>query len=264
MPTDKESYKLSGKKRTRVERRKANVTTRIKKNVEMVKNTQKGNIDEKTGLVKSGKNKNRQRTLKRQKSKLDRINTRLDKKVASKPTTTPKVSKKKVKKLDNRLGRLKDKKVYKKRRERKIAKLSQKAAGVNKSTIRANKMVDKYLDDPNIKLSKRKRAKVKRHVDSGNVDIMAKVNSIQARTKTSTTPKATNTKLTRKQKVTKRMTGSAMKAAYMGKLGKASKILGRLKFRKGVQVTTTHPDNQPTHILRDVKPKKVKRAKYYK
>ena len=34
----------------------------------MVKNTQKGNIDEKTGLVKSGKNKNRQRTLKRQKS----------------------------------------------------------------------------------------------------------------------------------------------------------------------------------------------------
>ena len=165
MPTDKESYKLSGKKRTRVERRKANVTTRIKKNVEMVKNTQKGNIDEKTGLVKSGKNKNRQRTLKRQKSKLDRINTRLDKKVASKPTTTP---------------------------------------------------------------------------------------------------KATNTKLTRKQKVTKRMTGSAMKAAYMGKLGKASKILGRLKFRKGVQVTTTHPDNKPAHILRDVKPKKVKRAKYYK
>ena len=146
MPTDKESYKLSGKKRTRVERRKANVTTRIKKNVEMVKNTQKGNIDEKTGLVKSGKNKNRQRTLKRQKSKLDRINTRLDKKVASKPTTTPKVSKKKVKKLDNRLGRLKDRKVTP-RRERKIAKLSQKAAGVNKSTIRANKMVDKYLDE---------------------------------------------------------------------------------------------------------------------
>ena len=189
MPTDKESYKLSGKKRTRVERRKANVTTRIKKNVEMVKNTQKGNIDEKTGLVKSGKNKNRQRTLKRQKSKLDRINTRLDKKVASKPTTTPKVSKKKI---------------------------------------------------------------------------MAKVNSIQARTKTSTTPKATNTKLTRKQKVTKRMTGSAMKAAYMGKLGKASKILGRLKFRKGVQVTTTHPDNKPAQMLHGIKPKKVKRAKYYK
>ena len=173
MPTDKESYKLSGKKRTRVERRKANVTTRIKKNVEMVKNTQKGNIDEKTGLVKSGKNKNRQRTLKRQKSKLNRINKRLDKKVASKPTTTPE-------------------------------------------------------------------------------------------TKSTSTPKATNTKLTRKQKVTKRMTGSAMKAAYMGKLGKASKILGRLKFRKGVQVTTTHPDNKPAHILHDIKPKKVRRAKYYK
>jgi len=175
MPTDKESYKLSGKKRTRVERRKTNVTTRIKKNVEMVENTQKGNIDKKTGLVKSGKNKNRQRTLQRQKSKLNRINKRLDKKVASKTTTTPKTE-----------------------------------------------------------------------------------------TKTSTVPKTTSTKPTRKQKVTKRMTGSAMKAAYMGKLGKASKILGRLKFRKGVQVTTTHPDNKPAHILHGIEPKKVKRAKYYK
>ena len=173
MPTDKESYKLSGKKRTRVEKRKANVTTRIKKNIGMVKNTQTGNIDKKTGLVKSGKNQIRQGQIKRQKSKLDRINKRLNKKVASKQTTTPK-------------------------------------------------------------------------------------------TKTSITPKTTSTKLTRKQKVTKRMTGSAMKAAYMGKLGKAEKILGRLKYRKGVQVTTTHPDNKPAQMLHGIKPKKVKRAKYYK
>ena len=173
MPTDKESYKLSGKKRTRVEKRKANVTTRIKKNIGMVKNTQTGNIDKKTGLVKSGKNQIRQGQIKRQKSKLDRINKRLNKKVASKQTTTPK-------------------------------------------------------------------------------------------TKTSITPKTTSTKLTRKQKVTKRMTGSAMKAAYMGKLGKAEKILGRVKYRKGVQVTTTHPDNKPAQMLHGIKPKKVKRAKYYK
>lgn len=173
MPTDKESYKLSGKKRTRVEKRKANVTTRIKKNIGMVKNTQTGNIDKKTGLVKSGKNQIRQGQIKRQKSKLDRINKRLNKKVVSKQTTTPK-------------------------------------------------------------------------------------------TKTSITPKTTSTKLTRKQKVTKRMTGSAMKAAYMGKLGKAEKILGRLKYRKGVQVTTTHPDNKPAQMLHGIKPKKVKRAKYYK
>ena len=173
MPTDKESYKLSGKKRTRVEKRKANVTTRMKKNIGMVKNTQTGNIDKKTGLVKSGKNQIRQGQIKRQKSKLDRINKRLNKKVASKQTTTPK-------------------------------------------------------------------------------------------TKTSITPKTTSTKLTRKQKVTKRMTGSAMKAAYMGKLGKAEKILGRLKYRKGVQVTTTHPDNKPAQMLHGIKPKKVKRAKYYK
>ena len=90
MPTDKESYKLSGKKRTRVEKRKANVTTRMKKNIGMVKNTQTGNIDKKTGLVKSGKNQIRQGQIKRQKSKLDRINKRLNKKVASKQTTTPK------------------------------------------------------------------------------------------------------------------------------------------------------------------------------
>ena len=90
MPTDKESYKLSGKKRTRVEKRKANVTTRIKKNIGMVKNTQTGNIDKKTGLVKSGKNQIRQGQIKRQKSKLDRINKRLNKKVVSKQTTTPK------------------------------------------------------------------------------------------------------------------------------------------------------------------------------
>ena len=173
MPTDKESYKLSGKKRTRVEKRKANVTTRMKKNIGMVKNTQTGNIDKKTGLVKSGKNQIRQGQIKRQKSKLDRINKRLNKKVVSKQTTTPK-------------------------------------------------------------------------------------------TKTSITPKTTSTKLTRKQKVTKRMTGSAMKAAYMGKLGKAEKILGRLKYRKGVQVTTTHPDNKPAQMLHGIKPKKVKRAKYYK
>ena len=60
------------------------------------------------------------------------------------------------------------------------------------------------------------------------------------------------------------MTGSAMKAAFMGKLGKASKILGRLKYRKGVQVTTTHPDSKPAQMLHGIEPKKVKRAKYYK
>ena len=38
-------------------------------------------------------------------------------------------------------------------------------------------MVDKYLDDPR-DLSKRKRTKVKKHIDSGNVDIMAKVDAV--------------------------------------------------------------------------------------
>ena len=95
---------------------------------------------------------------------------------ATVPTVEPKVSEKKVEKLDNRLDRLKDRKITP-RRERKIAKLAQKKAGVDKATIRANKMVDKYLDDPR-DLSKRKRTKVKKHIDSGNVDIMAKVDAV--------------------------------------------------------------------------------------
>ena len=105
------------------------------------------------------------------------------------PTTfdTPKVeeskvSEKKVEKLDNRLGRLKDRKVTPKR-ARKIAKLEAKKAGTDKATIRANKVIDKNLGKAYTALTEGKNEKAvrnynkaKRHVDKPNPDV---VNSLQ-------------------------------------------------------------------------------------
>ena len=93
------------------------------------------------------------------------------------PTVEPKVSEKKVEKLDNRLGRLKDRKVTP-RRERKIAKLEQKKAGVDKATIRANKVIDKNLGkaysaltEGKIEKASRNYAKAQRHVDKPNPNV---------------------------------------------------------------------------------------------
>ena len=58
------------------------------------------------------------------------------------PTVKPKVSDKKVEKLDNRISRLENRPSTP-RRERKINKLKQKQAGVDKDVIRATKVIDK-------------------------------------------------------------------------------------------------------------------------
>jgi|TARA_X000001382_G_scaffold32926_2_gene21634 hypothetical protein len=105
-------------------------------------------------------------------------------------TVKPKVSDKKVEKLGNRISRLEGKKSTP-RRERKINKLQQKQAGVDKDVIRSNKVIDKntekgfnaLMEGNNVKAA-RNLGKVKRHVDKGNPavvgDIKARENQLKA------------------------------------------------------------------------------------
>ena len=63
---------LATKKGKRKAKRAANVSTRLNKNMQMIKNSQTGNIN-KSGTVDSAKNKRRQSVAKRQKTKATRL-----------------------------------------------------------------------------------------------------------------------------------------------------------------------------------------------
>jgi len=73
MPYGKMLQGLATKKGKRKVKRAANVTARLNKNMQMIKNSQTGNINESTGTVDSAKNKRRQSVAKRQKAKATRL-----------------------------------------------------------------------------------------------------------------------------------------------------------------------------------------------
>ena len=107
---------------------------------------------------------------------------------ATVPTVEPKVSEKKVEKLDNRLDRLKDRKITP-RRERKIAKLEQKQAGVDRGVIRAAKVVDKNtpkvfesIQKGDLSNAVRNARKVNRQIDK-NPDVVQNIKQRESQLK---------------------------------------------------------------------------------
>lgn len=137
------------------------------------------------GSVTSGKSL--EQPIQKQTQELKVDTSKVSETLKTKPnvsTVKPKVSDKKVEKLDNRISRLENRPSTP-RRERKINKLKQKQAGVDKDVIRANKVIDKntqkgfdaLVDGKKVKAA-RNLNKVKRHVEKGNPAV---VNSIQQR-----------------------------------------------------------------------------------